>query len=573
MSFRFGLLSHSLLLVFLVSCYTTQDKSRRDKTITTRKVPLPINGKRTEVKKETKKDPEPVVHKYSPPKQSGLRAGYADDNRQFNYFLGFLNKFKNKNVYPMDVTERIILELQDAAGKSLPNARVEIRSGNKRLTVGKTYADGSFSFYPSLYKKVGQSFQARITYNQKKRLYKIKRKGKRRINLKWEAPRALGQTVPVDIVFIFDTTGSMGEEIARLKQALEVIHMNIAAAAPRAEIRFGMVLYRDRGEDYVTRTIPLTSDRKHFQRELNRVQVAGGGDRPEDLQSALKTALKTMEWNRRGIRMGYVITDAPPHMDYGQQYTYLHAAREARRLGVKLFTVGTGGLEVRGEYVLRQIAHFTQAKYIFLTYGEKGESSGGRQGSVSHHTGANFTTDKLETVIIRFAKEEMSRVMKLPVSGTEEHFTANKVSWEKRQETLRKLFARAAKQLVNYAALQGVEKNTTAVLPILTPAVHKSDAEYFTQQMYFAVARGKIFNIVERDQLSSILREISLQTSGLTETDNAARVGRLSGARQVILGKLIRKKDRYELFFKLVRVETAEVLSVTRALIDPGLGL
>jgi len=71
-----------------------------------------------------------------------------------------------------------------------------------------------------------------------------------------------------------------------------------------------------------------------------------------------------MSWNRDGIRLVFVITDAPPHLDYGQKYTYVNAAGDAKKQGIKIFSVGTGGLDLAGEYVLRQIAQYTSGRYI-----------------------------------------------------------------------------------------------------------------------------------------------------------------------------------------------------------------
>ena len=84
--------------------------------------------------------------------------------------------------------------------------------------------------------------------------------------------------------------------------------------------------------------------------------------------------------------------------DHGNMFGALDFYEEAKAKGIKLFSVGAGGLPLEGEYPLRQIAQYTQGKYIFLTYGEKGESGGGAEGSVSHHTGSNFATDKLEAI-------------------------------------------------------------------------------------------------------------------------------------------------------------------------------
>lgn len=73
------------------------------------------------------------------------------------------------------------------------------------------------------------------------------------------------------------------------------------------------------------------------------MQAGGGGDYPEDLQSALKDSIKEMQWRKDSIRLSFVITDAPPHLDYKQEYTYISAMKEASERGIKFFTIGTGG--------------------------------------------------------------------------------------------------------------------------------------------------------------------------------------------------------------------------------------
>jgi hypothetical protein len=251
---------------------------------------------------------------------------------------------------------------------------------------------------------------------------------------------------------------------------------------------------------------------------------------------------------------------------------------DARANGIKIFSVGTGGLDLAGEYVLRQISQFTAAKYIFLTYGETGESAGGAPGSVSHHTGANYQTDKLEAIIIRFAKEELANVLGQPLEGEEDYFQATRIGTEKREETLDKLFTMAVSQLVDYSTYRIPPDTPASVLP-LSPASQELNlpAEYFTEQLMLSFSRGdqvrKTFRILERKDLQRILEELELQQSGLSDEKQAARVGELLGAQILVIGKLYAKGGNYELFLKLLRVETGEVLSVTKAVIDRKLGL
>jgi hypothetical protein len=379
--------------------------------------------------------------------------------------------------------------------------------------------------------------------------------------------------VPLDIVFVFDTTGSMGEEIERLKTTIEIINLNLTSMAARPKVRFGMVLYKDTGDSYRTKVVPLTDDLYGFQRELNRVTAGGGGDYPEDLEAALADLFTSIDWNPDGIRLAFIITDAPPQLR-ADTYTYADAVHDARELGVKIFSVGTGGLDSAGEYALRQIAQYTYGKYIFLTYGESGESEGGAPGSVSHHTGANYQTDKLEAIIIRLAREELSHLTDVSVQDDEDYFRASEVAEGQRSETLAKLFEMALGQLVDYSSY-GIDPGTpAAALPIVpNPESLKLDAEYFGDALTDALARNGSFRMVERRDLQRILAELELQLSGLADEANAARVGRLLGAELLVSGSLYRRSEGFELFIRLVRVESGEILAVAKAVIAPGLGI
>ncbi|TAL35127.1 MAG: VWA domain-containing protein [Spirochaetes bacterium] len=517
-----------------------------------------------------------VRPKESAPTTSGLKAGFADDNKQFNYFVNFLNKYAGEvSKYPLNIQERIIFRVKDSAGKPVANAHVEIYGNRDKLCWGKTYADGTYLFFPSEYDQKYIAYKVQVTSSAGKKEIAVDRQGKREIPIALDAPRTAQKNVPLDIVFVMDTTGSMGEEIARLKDTIEIIKLNLTALPAKPAVRFGMVLYKDKDEEeYRTQVIPLTDNMDAFKRELDKVEASGGGDEPEDLQGALADLIGKIKWNPDGIRISLIITDAPPHLDYGQEYTYAGAARDARAAGIKIFTVGTGGLPLMGEYILRQISQYTYAKYIFLTYGEKGESAGGKEGSVSHHTGSNFTTDKLETIIMRFAKEELSYVSDQPIDMGEEFFQAKKLEDEKNEETLRKLFDMSILQLVDYSSLNLEQGTPTSIAPFAAVSDALAvNAEYFTEQMGHSLQGNKLFKVVERKDMQKILKELELQQTGLIDDEGAAKIGKMLGAKLIISGKLYARTDTYELFIKLLRVETAEILAVNKLKIDKNLGL
>lgn len=191
---------------------------------------------------------------------SGLNAGFADDNKQFNYYLNFLNEYKVKNSYPIDISERIIFNVMDNEEKSLFKIPIEIFSNGKLIESGVTGTDGSYLFFPSEYPNL-DFFEVNIIFMNQTQKVDIAANGKREYSIEFDKKRSEVHKIPLDIVFVMDTTGSMGEEIERLKRTIEIIYLNLVSLSSQPQLRFGMVLYKDRGdEEYITRIIPLTSD-------------------------------------------------------------------------------------------------------------------------------------------------------------------------------------------------------------------------------------------------------------------------------------------------------------------------
>lgn len=509
----------------------------------------------------------------TPPSESGLKAGYSDDNVQFNYYLEFLQTYKRTRHWPYDITERLNLRVLDMHGKPVPNARIMVQDGNTQLASGLSHPDGTFRFYPAALGTPATDFLVSVIAGDLSNELVIARHGPRNNDIILPGLRRLPDMVPLDVLFIMDTTGSMGEEIQRLKSTIEIIHLNLSALKPRPLLRFGLVLYKDRGDSYITRNIPFTTDLNSFQLVLDSVKAAGGGDYPEDLESALDEAVNAMDWNLDGVRIGFIITDAPAHLDYGRTYTYIDAANDARKLAIKLYGIGTGGLTLDGEYQLRQIAQLTDASYIFLTYGEQGESEGGRDQSVSHHTGANWQAEKLEAIIIRFVREEVSHLSDTPLALDESYFSATSVHDETTEQTLDKLFTETLGNLIDYASYRVAADTPCAILPITaTGADLVPLAEYFSERLSLAAAGVRRFRLVERRDMQRLLEELELQLSGLVDAAMAARVGDFLGAEVLVSGTLYRRADGFELFLKLMKVSTAEILSITRARVDLSLG-
>jgi Mg-chelatase subunit ChlD len=114
----------------------------------------------------------------------------------------------------------------------------------------------------------------------------------------------------LDLVFALDTTASMRDDIAAIRDGL--LPMLIEESRNFRSLRVGMVLYKDYGETYVTKTVPFTSDLNRFQRSLLDITIGGGRDIPEAVYEALYEAATRFRWLAES-RLVILIGDAPPH--------------------------------------------------------------------------------------------------------------------------------------------------------------------------------------------------------------------------------------------------------------------
>ncbi len=160
-----------------------------------------------------------------------------------------------------------------------------------------------------------------------------------------ELPEA-GQHPVIEAVFVLDTTGSMGGLIQAAKEKIWSIASTMAAAQPAPEIRMGLVAYRDRGDDYVTKVVDLSPDLDAVQAELMRFQAQGGGDGPESVNQALDDAVHRIGWGREAniYRVIFLVGDAPAHLDYQDDVPYPRTLSEARQRGIRVNAIQCGNL-------------------------------------------------------------------------------------------------------------------------------------------------------------------------------------------------------------------------------------
>jgi len=112
------------------------------------------------------------------------------------------------------------------------------------------------------------------------------------------APAPVPKPVVVEVVFCLDTTGSMTGLIEGAKSKVWAICNQILNGRPMPNLRVGLVAFRDKGDEYVTKVYDLRDDLDEVYADVQTFVATGGGDTPEAVNQALDDAVNKISWSR-----------------------------------------------------------------------------------------------------------------------------------------------------------------------------------------------------------------------------------------------------------------------------------
>jgi hypothetical protein len=207
----------------------------------------------------------------------------------------------------------------------------------------------------------------------------------------------------LDLMFVVDTTGSMGDELRYIQAELEDV---IAAVRERVgaqlALRLSVNFYRDNGDAYVVRPFAFTDDISAASAELAQQAADGGGDTPEAVELALDDAINKHDWRAQATaRLLFLVLDAPPH-DGDARFASLHrVTRDAAERGIQIVPVAASGIDKSTEFLLRNLALATNGTYTFLT------NDSGIGGSHIEPTIGHFEVELLNELLVRVISERL----------------------------------------------------------------------------------------------------------------------------------------------------------------------
>lgn len=142
------------------------------------------------------------------------------------------------------------------------------------------------------------------------------------VSARAEEPKQAADPYRSGIVFVIDSTTSMGPYIDRTRDAVRKIYTSIDDAGLREKVSFGLVAYRDSLDavpalKYLSKTyadLESGLSPEGFFSQVNSVSPAEVSSRGfvEDAYAGVRRAIEDMDWSPYAARYVVVITDAGP---------------------------------------------------------------------------------------------------------------------------------------------------------------------------------------------------------------------------------------------------------------------
>ncbi|PWN67738.1 T9SS type A sorting domain-containing protein [Chryseobacterium oncorhynchi] len=172
----------------------------------------------------------------------------------------------------------------------------------------------------------------------------------------------------LDLAFVVDATGSMGDEISYLQSELLDVLRKVEISLKNTEVRYGSVFYRDKGDEYITRKFDFSDKAESLIEFIKQQKAAGGGDTPEAVVEAMQVSIDELKWSStNSTKILFLILDAPPHQSEENVRKLYDKIKDAAKKGITIIPLAASGTNKETEYLMRNFALLTNGTYTFLT--------------------------------------------------------------------------------------------------------------------------------------------------------------------------------------------------------------
>ena len=319
---------------------------------------------------KTAKEVRPMPRRKESPQSNQLTAGEWNDLDHWDFWKDLMNNqdwSTNQPRWQLYLDNRISVNLKNKQQQPLINYTVMASANGTPLWKAQTNFEGKAELWPSLFNNQATAVTLSITDLSGKEVYnKNFSKNIHQINISLD--RKAEKIKNLDVLFMVDATGSMGDEISYLKSELEDI-IGRLNGGNNLNTRTGLVFYRDHGDDYIVRDFGFDKNISNVKRNLSNQDANGGGDFEEAVEEAMENAINQQQWSTAGTsaRLMFMILDAPPHHDAARVKSLQRSIKTAAAKGITLIPVVASGIDKNTEFLMRFMALSTNGTYVFLT--------------------------------------------------------------------------------------------------------------------------------------------------------------------------------------------------------------
>lgn len=334
------------------------------------------------------------------PKAGQMTAGEWNDLNNWDDWNVLIEEAEYKNmqdywqIYPVN---RYSVFVTNDNGTPMLNALVKLWNASKEL-LWESITDnaGKAELWEGIKDNKEKNQVDKITVELDKNIFTIKNPKSTEDGTNHLAiPLPCQEGDQVDIAFIVDATGSMGDEIDFLRAELSNIIEEVQNENSEIDYRTASVFYKDHNEDYLTAVSPLDNNVNNTSDFIKTKSAGGGGDYEEAVEAGIEEAL-SLDWSENAIsRLAFLVLDAPPHQTPEVIQQLQAQIIEAAARGIKIIPVTASGINRHTEFLMKFMSIATNGTYVFIT-----DDSGIGEAHLDPVV-EDFDVEKLNELIIR----------------------------------------------------------------------------------------------------------------------------------------------------------------------------
>jgi hypothetical protein len=263
---------------------------------------------------------------------------------------------------------RVTVNVVDEDSKPIINALVKLKRDGTTIFTARTDNMGKAELWADLYQTNANITISNLTIdiNDGSSVISTVKMNNEGSNTVTVSPAVVENKI--EIAFVVDATGSMGDELEYLKMELQDVLSRAKAANHNASVSTSSVFYRDDGDEYVTKVSDFTSDIGVTTNFIQDQSAGGGGDFPEAVHTALDKAVNTLQWSTNAkARLLFLVLDAPPHHDDAVISNLQASTLKAAEKGIKIIPITASGIDKETEFLMRFLSISTNGTYVFIT--------------------------------------------------------------------------------------------------------------------------------------------------------------------------------------------------------------